>query len=109
MKKSQAGGEEPDGSRGKQILTGAVVLSIISGMMVFGMLGSRMIPGWVGDSARTLAGILTTPFFMEAGFAVIGIVTVIALNVWRRHKEGDEFVTIEMADGGTDDQMKGGK
>jgi hypothetical protein len=38
---------------------------------------------------------MSTPFFMEASFVILGFLIVVSLNTWRRHKAGDEFVTIE--------------
>jgi hypothetical protein len=46
-----------------------------------------------------MIGIMTTPFFMEASFAILGLVTVIALNIWRQRKNGDEFVYLDVVDG----------
>lgn len=56
----------------------------------------RLIPGWVGESFGMLAGVLSTPFFMEASFAAVGLLIVLGLNIWRRRKEGDEYVTMDI-------------
>jgi hypothetical protein len=56
------------------------------------------VPGVVGESLGTLAGVMSTPFFMEASFFVLGVVILLSLNTWRRHRAGDEFVTIDTSD-----------
>lgn len=81
--------------KGKQILVGGVIIGTIM-IVVCGLLvGWRLIPGWVGEAFGTVAGILSTPFFMEGSFVVIGLITVLVLNTWRRRREGDEFVEID--------------
>ena len=85
-------------NRGKQILVGAAILLVVSTFFVSFLMGWRFIPGWVGESLGTVAGIMSTPFFMEGSFLMLGLVIVIGLNAWRRHKGGDEFVTIETSD-----------
>lgn len=85
-------------SRGIEILVGGAILFTVAAVVVGFLMGWRFVPGWVGESLGTVAGILSTPFFMEASFAIIGIFIVIGLNAWRRHKAGDEFVTIEVSE-----------
>jgi hypothetical protein len=85
-------------NRGKQILVGGLILLAISTVTVTFLMGWRFIPGWVGESFGTLAGVMSTPFLMEGSFFMLGVVIVIGLNAWRRHKEGDEFVAIELKD-----------
>jgi hypothetical protein len=36
---------------------------------------------------------------MEASFIMLGLIIVIALNNWRRIKDGDDFVYLEQVDG----------
>jgi uncharacterized membrane protein len=92
--------EEPVENRGKQIFVGAAIMSAVSGMVVSLLLGWRFIPGWVGESIGTFAGVLSTPFFMEASFILLGLAIVLALNIWRRRREDDELVYLEEQDGG---------
>jgi hypothetical protein len=82
-------------NRGRQLLAGAGILFALSALVVTFLMGWRYVPGWVGESLGTMAGIMSTPFFMEASFFILGLVIVIGLNTWRRHRAGDEFVTIE--------------
>lgn len=85
-------------NQGKQILVGAAILFTVSAVVVSFLLGWRFIPGWVGESFGTIAGVMSTPFFMEASFAMLGLVIVIGLNAWRRHRAGDEYVAIETSE-----------
>jgi hypothetical protein len=96
--------EKATENRGKQVLVGAAIMFLVSGSMVGMLMGWRFIPGWVGESVGTVAGIMSTPFFMEASFIVLGLVIVLALNIWRRNREGDELVFLEeRPDGGKQD------
>ncbi len=81
--------------RGRQILVGAAILGTIMVLVCGLLVGWRLIPGWVGESFGMLAGILSTPFFMEGSFVIMGFLIVVGLNTWRRRNEGDEFVEIE--------------
>jgi hypothetical protein len=85
--------------RVKQVAVGVVILTTLTVLVAGTLLGWRLIPGLVGEWVGTMIGILTTPFFMEASFAILGLVTVISLNIWRRRKDGDEFVYLEQVAG----------
>ena len=58
----------------------------------------KFIPGWVGEGVGMLAGVISTPFFMESSFVLMGFVIVILLNSWRRRRAGDEYVNVEEKD-----------
>lgn len=90
--------EDERENRGKQILIGAAILSTISVVVVGFLMGWRFVPGWVGESLGTVAGVLTTPFLMETSFFLLGLTIVIGLNARRRRRTGDEFVTIEVSE-----------
>jgi hypothetical protein len=85
--------------RVKQVAIAAGILLGL-GMLVTGVLaGWRFLPGVLGEWVGFMVGIVTTPFFLEASFAILGLVIVISLNHWRQHKDGDEFVYLEQVDG----------
>lgn len=84
--------------RGKQLAVGALIMAGFSVSIVSLLLFWRLIPGWVGETVGMIAGIVSTPFFLEATFAVSGFVVVILLNGWRRKRAGDEYVEIEEKD-----------
>lgn len=46
----------------------------------------------IGDWFGGIAGILTTPFLMEASFMIGGFLLIVWLNHRRRMKDGDDFV-----------------
>ena len=86
-------------NRGKQILVGGVVLLVLTATVVTMLLTWRMIPGAVGDTVGLVVGIMSTPFFMEASFVLIGLLIVLSLNIWRRSKDGDELVYLDELEG----------
>ena len=88
--------EKFETSRGKQIFVGAAIMFTLTVIVVGFLLGWRLIPGWVGESFGMLAGVMSTPFFMEGSFILLGLLIVISLNIWRRHNDGDEFVCLEI-------------
>lgn len=85
--------------RVKQVAIGASILLALTVIVPGSLLGWRQLPGLVGEWLGTVIGIMTTPFFMEATFAILGLVIVITLNSWRQRKEGDEFVYLEQVSG----------
>lgn len=58
----------------------------------------RFIPGWVGESVGMLAGLISTPFFMEFSFVVMGFIIVVSLNAYRNKSQGGDFVEIDPKD-----------
>ena len=85
--------------RVKQVAIGASILIVLAVVVTGLLVGWRLLPGLLGEWVGTMVGILTTPFFMEASFAILGLVIVISLNHWRQHKDGDEFVYLEQVSG----------
>jgi hypothetical protein len=98
--KKQSNAEE---NRGKQILVGGLILLTLTVLVVTLLITWRKIPGVVGDSVGFLVGIMSTPFFMEGSFAIIGLLIVIGLNTWRRHKNGDELVYLDELNSGDEE------
>lgn len=89
---------EPD-ERLKQIAVGVGVLLVICLVVCAGLLGWGYLPGAFGEWVGTMMGVLTTPFFMEASFLVLGLCVVVILNHWRAKREGDDFVFLESVEG----------
>ncbi len=81
--------------RVKQVLIAAVVLTAMTCGMVATLLGWRQVPGVLGEWLGTVVGIMSTPFFLEASFVVLGVLLVMVVNAVRRHREGDEFVSSD--------------
>jgi hypothetical protein len=82
-------------NRGKQFVVGGAILLVVAATVISLLIFWREIPGLLGETVGKVVGIMSTPFFMEASFVILGFLIVVSLNTWRRHKEGDEFVTIE--------------
>ncbi len=81
--------------RVKQVAVGVGIIVPIMVIVPSLLIGWRQMPGMLGETVGFILGILTTPFFMEASFVILGFLIVVGLNVWRRRKDGDEFVEIE--------------
>ena len=89
----------PQDERVKQIAIGTSILIVLT-VVVSGLLvGWRLLPGLLGEWLGTIIGIMTTPFFMDATFAILGLVIVISLNHLRQRKNGDDFVYLEQVTG----------
>ncbi|GAA5121932.1 hypothetical protein JIN84_01390 [Luteolibacter yonseiensis] len=87
--------EQVRDERVKQVAIAAGILISLAVIVPGLLVGWRFLPGLWGEWLGTMIGILTTPFFMEASFAILGLVIVITLNHWRISRDGDEFVEIE--------------
>lgn len=81
--------------RVKQIAIGVSLIMAITVLVTGTLIGWRSLPGLLGEWIGMMIGILTTPFFMEASFALLGLVIVIVLNHWHQLREGDEFIDGE--------------
>lgn len=85
-------------NRGKQVAVGGVIIFVFMSAVTSLLLFWRYIPGWVGESVGKVAGLISTPFILEASFFVMGLGIVVLLNSWRRNKDGDDFVEFEERD-----------
>jgi hypothetical protein len=85
--------------RVKQLVIGVGILVALTVAVPVTLMGWRLLPGLLGEWIGTMIGIMTTPFFMEASFAILGLVIVISVNHWRQRKAGDEFVYLEQVVG----------
>ena len=91
--------DRTDDERVKQVAVGAAILIAIGVIVPSTLIGWRYLPGLFGETVGTIIGVMTTPFCMEASFVILGMIIVIALNNWRRIKDGDDFVYLEQVDG----------
>ncbi len=85
-------------NRGKQVAVGGVIIFSLMSSVICLLVFWRYIPGWVGESVGKVAGLISTPFILEASFFVMGLGIVVLLNSWRRKKDGDDFVEFEERD-----------
>lgn len=84
--------------RFKQVLVGIAAIFLVCGIVWFIWWGGTL-PGFIGEWFAMVLGIITTPFLMEASFIVLGLLMVIAINYWRLHRDGDELVYLDQAEG----------
>ena len=91
--------EQPHDERVKQVAIGAGILMLLMVIVAGTLIGWRLLPGVLGEWVGMVIGIMTTPFFLEASFAILGLVLVVTLNSWRQHKEGSDFVYLEQVTG----------
>lgn len=85
--------------RVKQVAIGGGILMTVTALVTGMLLGWTHLPGLLGEWVGSIIGIMTTPFFMEGSFLVLGLVIVLGVNIWCRHKEGDDFVYLEQVTG----------
>ena len=85
-------------NRKTQVLIGALIFAAITIVATSLIIGWRFVPGLLGEWLGILAGLISTPFFLETTFVVLGFVIVFGLNGWRRSRDGDEFVYLEQVD-----------
>lgn len=53
------------------------------------------IPGPAGEFLGMVVGIMSTPFFLEASFVILGVLILMLVNAIQRQRDGDEFVSAE--------------
>jgi|694.fasta_scaffold15158_3 hypothetical protein len=82
-------------NRGKQVAIGGLIIFSLMFTVIGFLLFWRYIPGWFGESVGKIAGLISTPFILEASFLIMGLGIVIMLNSWRRKKAGDDFVDFD--------------
>ncbi|HSP44059.1 MAG TPA: hypothetical protein VLO11_14390 [Luteolibacter sp.] len=82
----------------RQIAAAAGIVLGVGAVVCAGLLLWPLIPGLAGEWLGFVVGVVTTPFFMEASFAVLGLSLVLAINHWRQKKAGDELVYLEQVE-----------
>lgn len=88
-----------DHERTRQIAAGVGILLALM-LAVCGVLtGWRYLPGLLGEWVGLMVGVMTTPFLLEASFLILGLIVVVAINIWRQRRSGDELVYLEQVEG----------
>lgn len=90
--------DDPSDNRLRQFAVGGTILFVFSAAVISLLMFWRFIPGWVGESVGMVAGVLSTPFFMEFSFVVMGFIIVILLNNYRRKLQGGDYVEVDSED-----------
>lgn len=75
------------------IVGGAILLGVLLITIAIRVAGAA--PGVLGEWFGMIAGLLSTPVFLEVSFFAIGLMIVVGVNHWRMKREGDEFVTLD--------------
>jgi hypothetical protein len=88
-----------DENRGRQLAVGVGILVLLTVAVCGVLIGWRYLPGLLGEWIGTMIGVMTTPFFLEGSFVVIFLTVVVAINSWRRKRDGDELVYLEQVEG----------
>lgn len=84
--------------RVSQVIIGAGILAaVLIVSTAIRLLG--LMPGFLGEVFAMFAGFLSTPVFLEISFFILGILIVLAINLWRHKREGDEFVYLDEVKG----------
>jgi len=82
----------------RQIATAAAILLGLGVLICAALLGWRHVPGVLGEWLGLVIGVMSTPFFLEISFAVLGLSLVLLINHRRQKKAGDELVYLEQVD-----------
>ncbi|MCB1133455.1 MAG: hypothetical protein KDN05_20210 [Verrucomicrobiae bacterium] len=87
-------------SRFREIAPGAAVLLVVTAIVCGTIYGWRLLPGLLGEWIGFMVGLMTTPFLLEFSFLCLGLFLVLAINHWRRSRDGDDFVVLEQVTDG---------
>jgi len=87
-----------DDERVKQVAIAVGILLAVACGVVGLWLGWMRIPGPVGEFVGMVVGIMSTPFFLEASFVIMGMLILMVVNAIQRQREGDLFLTPEELD-----------
>jgi hypothetical protein len=85
-------------NRGKQIAVGVGILLVLTVLVCGSLLGWRYLPGLLGEWIGMMIGVMTTPFFLETSFVIIGLSVVFVLNHLNQKRAGSDFVYLEQVE-----------
>ena len=87
------------------IVGGAILFGVLLVTIAIRLAGAA--PGVLGEWFGMIAGLLSTPVFLEVSFFAIGLMIVVGVNHWRMKREGDEFVTLDEVGASSDPATDG--
>ncbi len=80
--------------RTKHILIGmGVILGFF--LCLVGVAASAYMDGFAGELGRMCLAWITTPFLMESALFFLALTFLFAVNGWRRHREGSDWVVLD--------------
>ena len=85
-------------NRLKQVAVGAAILGLLTALVCGALIGRHYLPGLLGEWIGMMVGLMTTPFFLEGSFLIIGLTVVVTINHWRQKREGDDLVYLEQVE-----------
>ncbi len=85
-------------NRLKQVAVGAGILGLLTALFCGALIGRHYMPGLLGEWIGMMVGVMTTPFFLEGSFLIIGLTVVVTINHWRQKREGDDLVYLEQVE-----------
>ncbi len=56
---------------------------------------SAYLPGFSGEVGRMCLALITSPFLMESSIFFLALTLLLAINGWRKNREGDDWVTLD--------------
>lgn len=83
--------------RTRNILAGFIPIFLVSGVII-GVFLLGNLPGFAGEVFRKIAGFMFSPVFLELTFAFLGLIAVLCINNIRLHRQGDDYVAMEIED-----------
>ena len=81
-------------TRKKQIMLG-VGLIVIFFLGLGGIAASAFLPGFAGEFGQACLALITSPFLMETAIFFLALTLLFAINGWRRHREGSDWVELD--------------
>ncbi len=87
--------DHADDPRRLQLIIGLGILAVLVLCVPSFYIVWHYVPGFMGEFLGVLAGIISTPFLLEACFLILGLIIVIGLNNIRMRRNGDEYVYLE--------------
>jgi hypothetical protein len=78
----------------KQIAIG-VVLIIFFFLVLGAIAASAFLPGFAGEFGQACLALITSPFLMESAIFFLALTLLFAINGWRRHREGSDWVKLD--------------
>jgi len=82
----------------KQVIYASLVMGTFFALIGLLVIIATFVDNRIGEQARFLMGMLTTPFIMETLLVTLGASLVIIFNHYRLKHQGDEYVSLEIPD-----------
>lgn len=80
--------------RKKNILIGVSLIGCFFIMLSL-IAGAAYLPGFAGELGTMCLSMITSPFILETVIASLALTAVLAINGWRRNKDGDDYLELD--------------